>query len=628
VRACLPGLALWPLLLVTAFVYWPGLYGPVLLDDYTNLEPLVAMQAGALSWQEVLASRPAGFGGRPVAMLSFLGNWLATGGDVFSLKHTNLMIHLLCGVLLFWLSGRLLGEGLTRVEQRRWWLALWVTALWLLAPMLVSTVLYVVQRMAQLATLFTLSGLLCYVIGRQHLAERRSVALGFMALCFVVFWPLATLSKQNGALLPLLAAAVEFGFFQRPPEHRRLVHGVLLATIALPALGALIKLALDPGWLGGSFAAREFSLYERVLTQPRILFDYVANLLLIPGGTPLGLYHDDYVKSVGPLKPVTTIIAIIAWVAMLIAAWRLRASDWRPLLFGPLFFLAAHLLESTVLPLELYFEHRNYLPGIGIYLALAVAAGRLLQAARVKKLLTVVLVLIPLGFGIVTAHRVLIWETREGLLLASQRSHPESPRVHTGLASLYLDGGELERGLTHLDRAEVIYGGRRSYAIALHRLAAQCLSHAPAPERHYVLLEGLGKIADDVYTINTLQWLAESAERGACRNLDLARIVGALHQDVRALEGAGVRGRNWALKLHAARLLALEGRRREAVAPLQAAAALRPGWLEPGLLALRYQLEMGDVEGARRTLAELKRQDRGTLRLHTRLIEEFERRLN
>ncbi len=157
----LPGVLAWGLLMLTAAVYWPGLQGPVLLDDIANLESLIDMQSGALAWHEVLGGFEVR--GRPITMLSFVANWLTSAGEIWALKYTNLMIHLLCGALLFWLAGRLLAEPRAGVAPQRWWLALLVAALWLLAPMLVSTVLYVVQRMAQLATLFVLAGVLCYV---------------------------------------------------------------------------------------------------------------------------------------------------------------------------------------------------------------------------------------------------------------------------------------------------------------------------------------------------------------------------------------------------------------------------------------------------------------------------------
>ena len=627
--ACIQGPLLWACLFLTAAVYWPGLSGPMLLDDFENLKPLADMQAGALGWRELLSGPAFGIGGRPLAMLSFLANWLTSAGDLWSLKYTNLMIHLLCGTLLFWLAGRLFGEPLAVVAAYRWWLALLVAALWLLAPMQVSTVLYIVQRMAQLATLFVLAGLLCYVIGRQLLPSNRTLGIVLIGLCFALFWPLATLSKQNGALLPLLAVVVEYFFLQRPRSAAdgRLLKGLLALLIAVPLSAAGITLALDPAGLGGSYQARGFSIYERVITEARILFDYSFNLLMLPGGSPLGLFHDDFTVSRGLFQPPATVLAIVGWIALLSMAWFFRRTPWAAILFGPVFFLAAHLLESTVFPLELYFEHRNYLPSTGLFVSLGVAAGYLLQRTRLKKSFIAMVAVIPFVHGSMTVARVFNWQSYESLMAASARTHPDSPRVHTGLAGLYLGRNEFDKAFEHLDRAEDLYGKQQSYAVALHRLGAYCASGRPVPEHHYAALERHGEITDTVYTANALRSLVDKAQRGECRNSDLPRIANTVAGHVDNTSGGGASNRNWALRMYTARLLALLGRKREAVEHALIAAALRPTWIEPTLLAMEYQIELHDWEGARRTLVELRKRNIGRVALYGQLIDAYEQRL-
>lgn len=626
---CIQGALLWALLLLTAAIYWPGLSGPMLLDDFDNLKPLADMQSGARGWQELVSGPAFGIGGRPVAMLSFIANWVSSAGDLWSLKFTNLMIHLLCGALLFWLAGRLLGEPRGGVATQRWWLALLVAALWLLAPMQVSTVLYIVQRMAQLATLFVLAGLLCYVVGRQHLSSNRRLGIALIGLCFTLFWPLATLSKQNGALLPLLAVVVEWFFLQRPkaaPDDR-LVKGLLAVLIAVPLVAAGIALGLDSGALGGSYQARGFSTYERVITEARVLFDYSFNLLMLPGGSPLGLFHDDFSVSRSLLQPPTTLLAVIGWIALLTMAWIFRRASWAAILFGPVFFLAAHLLESTVFPLELYFEHRNYLPSTGLFLSLGVAAGCVLQGTRLKKSFIAIVAIVPFVHGATTAARVFNWQSYEMLMLASARSHPDSPRVHTGLAGLYLGRNEFDKGFEHLDRAEDLYGEQQRYAVALHRLSAYCASARPVPEHHYAALESRAEISDTVYTVNALRSLTAKAERGQCRNSDVSRIATAVAGHVSNTHGAGAGNRNGALRIYTARLLASVGRERAALEHALVAADLRPTWIEPALLAMEYQIELQDWDGARRTLVELKKRNIGRVALYGQLIDAYERRL-
>jgi len=312
---------------------------------------------------------------------------------------------------------------------------------------------------------------------------------------------------------------------------------------------------------------------------------------------------------------------------VLILAWVVRGGPGATIVFGAVFFLAAHLLESTVFPLELYFEHRNYLPSAGLFLSLGVVAGRLIQRTRLKKSLIAIVAVVPLVHAVVTAARVVNWQSYETLLLASARTHPDSPRVHTGLAGMYLDRNELDKAFAHLDRADQLYRGKQSYAIALHRLGGYCSSGRPVDERHYAALEMQDRISDTVYTANALRTLVDKVERGNCGNVDLVRIANVVDSDVRATSGAGASGRNWALRIYTARLLALVGRKREAVEHALAAADLQPTWLEPVLLAIEYQLQLGDRQGARRTLAELKRLDDGRVQLYTRLIDAYQQRI-
>jgi tetratricopeptide (TPR) repeat protein len=238
-----------------------------------------------------------------------------------------------------------------------------------------------------------------------------------------------------------------------------------------------------------------------------------------------------------------------------------------------------------------------------------------------------VVAVLALTHGAITAARVLNWQSHETILLAAARTHPDSARVHTGLAGLYLGRNELDKAFEYLDRAVELYGERESYAIALHRLSGYCGSDRPVDVRHYAALETQAHATDTVYTDNALRRLVENAEQGNCPNVDLARIADVVHAHVSATKGAGLNDRNWALRVYTARLLALVGREREAVEHALVAAQLQPTWLEPGLLAIGYQLQLGDRDGARSTLADLKGRDDGKVALYTRLIEVYERRL-
>ncbi len=625
-----PGWALYLLLAITLIGYWPGLVGGWVLDDQVNLAPLADLTDDPASWYVVLTTNGSGPLGRPLAMLSFAVDHFIHAGEIWYFKYTNLMIHALCGALIFWLTGRLLQEH--RFAPQRWWLALGVSAMWLLTPMQVSTVLYVVQRMTQLSALFVFAGLLCYVIGRQNLLKDRRVAIGLMLSSFVLWMPLAVLSKENGALLPLLVFIIEvffFGFRARPADKRLLI-AIYLIFLAVPALVIAGKILLDSAFLLNGYINRTFTLTERLLTEPRILFDYIKGLTL-PNGAELGIYHDDYVKSTGLLSPISTVVSITWWLIILVLSYLARAKPVAVFFFGPIFFLGAHLMESTVFGLELYFEHRNYLASYGLFLSLAMLFYYLMQHFRWKKTFVVFLIAIPASHAAASYQRIHTWTSFDSILLSAEHSHPESLRVHGELAIYYYNRRDFERSVSHLDRVQELDPSSTS-SVAIHRIVAHCLCQKDIPDAEYKRLQA-GLYAGMVkYLIPGIRQILGVVRHNQCPQLNIDYLNAIFGQWLHLYQtqmGHNAQGgiEWWLMNIQLAQLLEYSGRYPQAIPYLDRAAALYPHRLESGLLKLQYQLRLGDLNGARRTLTVTKQNDRGNRPDFSKALREYEKAL-
>lgn len=444
-------------LLLAWLVYRPGLSGDFIFDDLTNLAVLGfygTVDNLQAFWLYVLSGF-AGPTGRPLAMASFLidaRNWPA---DPEPFKHTNVLIHLAIGVVLFGLLHQL-ARALEVDARRAALVALLATALWLLHPFWVSTTLYVVQRMAQLATLFVLAGLWLYVRTRlRHPPEARPATVLGMAIGIGGFGLLAVFSKENGALLPLLALVLEGTILAAHGRRlglqptraflwwRRVILGVpialLLAYLATRA-GAL--LSDDPG-------ARGFTALERLLTQGRILWEYVAQLAL-PRPVTGGVFQDHITVSTGLFTPWTTALAWAAWIAIagLALAWRMR---FPALAAAVLFFLAAHLLESSFIRLELYFEHRNHLAAALLGLPLALGWLRWKRPDALTRALVPLLVIAALA-GI-TAMRADLWGQPFEQARAWAEVRDDSARAQHYLSGFWRDTGHFEEEERLVERA-------------------------------------------------------------------------------------------------------------------------------------------------------------------------------
>lgn len=363
--------ALLALLGTTVAAYWQGLSGPFLFDDTVNLEPLklVGGVDDLNSFQQFVFGGQAGPLGRPLSLMSFLINDFAWPSDPFSFKYTNLLIHLLNGMLICMLALQLT-RALKVPGRQAGLIAISTTAIWLLHPMHISTILFVIQRMTELMTLFVLAGLLAYVHGRRVAEEHPGRGYLWMSGGIGLGTLLAVLSKENGALLPVYALAIEWiilrHVYARPLPYWQ---GWSAVFFYLPVAGMAGYFITHTDQLLANYAQRDFTLMERLLTESRILLDYIK-LLFIPRLSDIGVFHDDYVISRGLLSPPTTLLAVMAILGMIIGAFLLRHRA--PVLsLAIAWFLIGHSIESTVLPLELYFEHRNYLASFGLFFVLA-----------------------------------------------------------------------------------------------------------------------------------------------------------------------------------------------------------------------------------------------------------------
>ena len=454
--ALIAGLVLVALLFGMYLVYKPGLTGTFLFDDYVNLNDL-GTYGGVHDWQSLrqfVLSGHAGPTKRPVSTLSFLLDDVDWPSNPRPFLYHNILFHVLTTTLVGWLALRLArSRGATSSQELA---AAGLSILfWGFHPLWVSTVLYIVQRMAILATIFVVAGLLAYVVGRQRLAEGHPIAgYALMSLGIGAGTVLATLSKENGILLPLLALVVEYSWLR---HLRRRTDGVPIRAFQIWCLVFLILPTLT--WIGyfafnfetrvlSRYALEPFSLSERVLTQARILWQYVAQMAF-PRPQSAALFHDTLTVSTSLLNPLTTLACVVAWIGIIFAAIR-YVRKWPAACGAILFFLAGHALESTVIPLELYFEHRNYLPAVGLAIGLALITTQTIS--NVDRRLFAIL---PIGLALllppITWARASLWGDPARLATIWAHENPQSQRARVSAARLLYAEGHPAAALQQLE---------------------------------------------------------------------------------------------------------------------------------------------------------------------------------
>lgn len=417
------------LLVITFFLYLPGLKGGFLFDDFHNLDEMT--RYGDMSiWNNAksfIFGGVAGPTGRPISLASF---WLQSESwpkRAYAFKMVNLLIHLICGLLLF-IATKLLLKTYGYKEEKALWVALISSSIWLLHPMFISTTLYVIQRMAQLPMFFGLLGIIGYLKGRSYLPVYPLKGYLLMTLSVGIATILATFSKENGALLPLLILVIEL--CNRTNSDKPIWYWRAIC-LWLPTLIIFILFYREINFSNNPWPLRAFNQIERLWSEGRILCDYLYQLFL-PKIEGYGLFQDGYEISKGWFSPITTLISFV-FLSLLIIVSFIARKKYPLFTLSVFFFLAAHLMESTVWGLELYFEHRNYIAAMFIFLPISAGLYNLGKKNNAK-LAIVLTIFIFCCLAWLTWQRSNLWADTNKLQVFWAQKNPESPRAQVYLA--------------------------------------------------------------------------------------------------------------------------------------------------------------------------------------------------
>jgi Flp pilus assembly protein TadD len=379
---------------------------------------------------------------RPVSYISFAVNWYLGQTNVTGYHFINIGIHVLTVFFLYLAILALFNTPnlSEKHNEERYFIAVLAACLWAVNPIHTQAVTYIVQRMAALATLFSIIGIFLYVKARITGSVKKRLALFTgMVLCFA----LAVGSKENALLLPGSLFLVEIIFFQNmtDPKIRKKIIGLgVIVCLMVLFLGSVLFLNWDFfGRILGGYERRTFTLAERLMTQPRVVLFYLSQIFY-PIADRLSIDHD-FVVSTGLFSPWNTLPAIMLVMGLVGGAlWQMNRM---PLLcFAILFYFVNHLVESSIIPLEMVFEHRNYLPSLFLFLPIAAGAKHLVNhyAPDRKVMQGLVIGFITLWIavsGFATYTRNMAWKNEQTLWEDALEKAPGRSRPYLNLASVY-----------------------------------------------------------------------------------------------------------------------------------------------------------------------------------------------
>ncbi|HTP32209.1 MAG TPA: tetratricopeptide repeat protein [Candidatus Acidoferrales bacterium] len=379
---------------------------------------------------------------RPVLMFTYWMNVQLSNQDTFSYHAVNLLIHSIAAMLVFLVIRRLM-EWAGSDPRLRTWMAAFGAALFLLHPLQTESVAYVAGRSEALSGMFAAASIAVFLY-------RKSAAISWTEVGIVlVTFGAALLSKEQAVVVPLVLLLTDYwwnpGFSLRGIFRNWKLYA-LMAAGGLAGVALFWKMILGIGTNStAGFGMKDFTWYQYLFTQFRVLFVYLANFVL-----PLNLNLDWEFPISRTILDRGAIFGLAVLVTISVAAWRYR-TRFRLASYGWFLFLVLLLPTSSVLPIkDPIADRRMYLPMLGLILVAIDFLGRW-KADR--KTVAALCAGILVFMAALTHARAVLWSDAVALWEDTVSKSPGRSRPHFQLAMAYYDQGRFDRSVAEFEKA-------------------------------------------------------------------------------------------------------------------------------------------------------------------------------
>ena len=434
------------LIFIPLTIYSNTVQSPFVFDDRQNILYNPYIQIQELSISNILQAGLKSYASsRPVANISFALNYYLFGYSTASFRVLNILIHIATGILLYFLLKAILCSSKSCLGEKKEWIAFFTALIWLVHPLQIQSVTYIVQRMNSMASMFFVATLLFYSIARsaKNPALKTVLFIGAISSSILSFG-----SKEISATLPFFIILYEFYFLQKLNGRWIRKHmWYMLILLSVVAFVSLIYMGGDPlPRVSASYSIRNFTPFQRILTECRVIVYYIS-LIVFPHPSRLNLDHS-FEISTSFLNPITTLFSIV-FILILIIISVFIARKKLLISFCLIWFFGNLVIESSIIGLEIIFEHRTYLPSMFLILMAVIFLGTIFPLKRF--IFIGLIVSAVLSFW--TYERNITWQSRASLWRDAVEKSPEKARPHHNLGIALCDEGRLEEALAEYNKA-------------------------------------------------------------------------------------------------------------------------------------------------------------------------------
>ncbi len=428
---------------------------PVIKDLRNFIEPSSSSDFSIQFKRKTLQRRYIGY-------LTFALNYRLHGLNVAGYHFVNLFIHIGTALLVYFfilLTFKTPYLRSSAIKDFAGHIALFTALLFACHPLQTQAVTYIWQRVTSLCTLFYLLSLVAYIkwrlsyqltVDSSQMTEKNREGGGrIFYVISIISAVLAMKTKEIAFMIPVMLLLYEFIFFGGKIKKRALY----LIPFIMSML--IIPLTTISGELTGDLdklikGSTQLPRGEYLLAEFRVLVTYLR-LIFLPVNQNLDYDYSRYYSffNVEVFSSFVFLAFIFGLSVYILFRYRDSVPHTRLISFGIIWFFITLLLESSVIPLNnVIFEHRMYLPSVGVYSASAIAIFMAMNRWKAyAKLMTAMLAVIIIVLTGATYARNAVWKDELTLWQDVVNKSPNKARGYNNLGNAYRDQTLIERAI-------------------------------------------------------------------------------------------------------------------------------------------------------------------------------------
>jgi tetratricopeptide (TPR) repeat protein len=423
------------LILAILAVYWQvNKYDFVNLDDVRYVTENSHIQSGitpdGILW--AFSTTHAEFW-HPLTWLSLMFDYQLYGLNAGGYHLTNLILHILSTLLLFWLFCRMTGAV---------WKSAFVAALFALHPMHVESVAWISERKDVLSAFFWMLTLCLYVYYTEKPFIRRYLLVVFSFVC-------ALMSKPIVVTLPVIMILLDYWPLKRfESKKNNLILWQLKEKIPFFVLSAIFSIITLLAQYNPSIERLAFPLTSRIANAPVSFVTYLGKTFW-PHDLAVFYPFSDQLPIWQVLGATLLIIVISSAVIVMVKRlpYLFVGWIWYAITISPVI----GIIQVGDFAMA---DRYHYLPSIGIAVMLAWGIPSLIQSEDIRKK-----ILFPAAIAFLTVMSILTWqqcrywENTIELFKHTLQVTKDNDLAHNNIAYALAEKGKIKEAIDHYSKA-------------------------------------------------------------------------------------------------------------------------------------------------------------------------------